>query len=527
MMTMFAEQLTRVFAMPAEASLRRNATWTLLATHASVTWTARSIEWSAALFLTFVYPDSLLPVSVFALACSTASVIATPLVTRTLDTLGRFPTLSLALAVQKAAIALICVLLWSKAGFSLHSDAGNLPPVEFRADAAFVFTVLGGCVLTLANALAATSVERDWALVVARSVDEPLAVLNSQLRRIDLFCKTVASLAISGIAAASSVQIAMLVVAGQGLLTVGVEMALLSYLVRIVPAISVGRQASSPSSAAPADPIDLGSNGHAHEREQQQEPLPSVDAHSDLQGKAVEVPVDTEPSTESTAAAQQQEEPTRTSLSRTLAQIVRHPVFPTILAIAQLYFTVLSFGPVMISYLLNRGYSAPVLAALRGLSIMAGLTATVTTSPLIGRIGPVRTGLWAIWSQVLSLVPVIVSFWVPSSTAVNGILLFGGTTLSRWGLWTFDLSQMQIFQESVAETEIGLMSGVQISLQSAFDMLGYVTTIIWFSPSSFWIPAHISIAAVFCGALTFTFYAKRVRGHLFHPDRIPLLRSIH
>jgi solute carrier family 40 (iron-regulated transporter), member 1 len=48
----------------------------------------------------------------------------------------------------------------------------------------------------------------------------------------------------------------------------------------------------------------------------------------------------------------------------------------------------------MISYLLSQGYSETFLSAMRGLSVITGLLATVTYKPLVDKIGVVRTGLW-------------------------------------------------------------------------------------------------------------------------------------
>eukprot|EP00842_Homolaphlyctis_polyrhiza_P005842 jgi/Hompol1/6259/HPOL_004928-RA len=144
------------------------------------------------------------------------------------------------------------------------------------------------------------------------------------------------------------------------------------------------------------------------------------------------------------------------------------PVFLTIISISQLYFTVLAYSSVMISYLLIRGYSQTFLAVMRGLSVVFGLAATFTTPSLTKRVGPIGAGMWGVWSETVCLVPVVISFWIDIKGAGDGtihsvvapILFFSGVTLSR-----------------VAEEDIGLLSGVQVSLQNVFDLLGYASTI--------------------------------------------------
>lgn len=133
------------------------------------------------------------------------------------------------------------------------------------------------------------------------------------------------------------------------------------------------------------------------------------------------------------------------SLLNTYKTFTHHPVFLPTLSISQLYLTVLSFGPVMISYLLLRGYSSILISIMRAIGVLSGLTATIATPKLVSHIGLVRTGLWCLWSEVACLVVVLGSFWM--SGVVAAVMVFGGTCGSRFGLWGFDLVQMQIMQE--------------------------------------------------------------------------------
>lgn len=74
-------------------------------------------------------------------------------------------------------------------------------------------------------------------------------------------------------------------------------------------------------------------------------------------------------------------------------------VFPG-LALALLFFTVLSFGTLMTATLEWEGIPAYVIGIARGISAVIGIAATVLYPVLQHHISAIRTGLWSIWSQV-------------------------------------------------------------------------------------------------------------------------------
>ena len=57
--------------------------------------------------------------------------------------------------------------------------------------------------------------------------------------------------------------------------------------------------------------------------------------------------------------------------------------------------------------------------------------------------------------------------------------LVGGVILSRVGLWGFDLSVQSIIQEEVDEQSRGSFSTIEASFQNLFELLSYVTTIVF------------------------------------------------
>lgn len=125
-----------------------------------------------------------------------------------------------------------------------------------------------------------------------------------------------------------------------------------------------------------------------------------------------------------------------------------HPAFLPSFASALSYLTVLSFAGQMVTYLLSAGYNATQVGIARTLSVVFEVLATWLAPWLIGRIGPVRAGLWLVNSQILCLVAGTAVFWAFSSHPnISASGLVGGTILSRVGLRGFDLCTQIIIQE--------------------------------------------------------------------------------
>ncbi|KAF4379002.1 hypothetical protein F8388_022089 [Cannabis sativa] len=61
-----------------------------------------------------------------------------------------------------------------------------------------------------------------------------------------------------------------------------------------------------------------------------------------------------------------------------------------------------------------------------------------------------------------------------SNNISSWYMLMGGVALSRLGLWSFDLSVIQLMQDGVAERDRCVVGGVQNSLQSIMDLMGFL-----------------------------------------------------
>lgn len=152
-------------------------------------------------------------------------------------------------------------------------------------------------------------------------------------------------------------------------------------------------------------------------------------------------------------------------------------------------------------------------AALRcRLGPLVGILASSSFRPLCGRLGLVATGAAGIWLQLACLLAGV----LPSVAAALGaavlprlrlMMLVWGLTLSRYGLWTFDLSVNQIIQETAEPASLGAVNGVQGALQALFQMLAYLAGALNPSLHKFvWLMAG-SCCVVATAAMLYTAYA--------------------
>ena len=92
-------------------------------------------------------------------------------------------------------------------------------------------------------------------------------------------------------------------------------------------------------------------------------------------------------------------------------------------------------------------FSTPLIAGLRAIAVIIGIVATFLSPPVIRWIGSVRSGIWFLSWQTIFLSPVLVTIFLPLSKKLQGGLLVGFVSISRLGLWGFDLSEQFLVQQ--------------------------------------------------------------------------------
>lgn len=153
---------------------------------------------------------------------------------------------------------------------------------------------------------------------------------------------------------------------------------------------------------------------------------------------------------------------------------------------ALLYLTVLSFSGQMITWLLSEGYDSTQIAISRTFSVAFEVLATWIAPWLMGKIGPIRAGIWLANWQIACLACGTAVFWkFADSSFLSASGLVGGTILSRVGLRGFDLCSQILVQEVSAFLSINQNTSLRQTANVKCTGRGsYGTRVILFHRSS-------------------------------------------
>ncbi|KAG8708065.1 hypothetical protein FRC11_006840 [Ceratobasidium sp. 423] len=445
--------------------------WLLAAQHFSSTWGDRSAEFAFSIYLVEIFVNTLLPASIYGFVTTSIGILFSGAVGHQIDIQARLPTIRTCIATQKI-FASICYGLFLVL-FTGFSDSN----ADLRRLLLGLITTCG-CGLKLATVGMNVCVERDWVMAIASSsrsrrsspragspagdtgpterpasppstqsmdhAGDVLLELNTTLRRIDLLCKLIAPLFVSLLTSTIGYMLSAVVLLSMSLGTAIFEVAFVGITYKRFPVLAIPRP---PRVETPIKWTVKGIGKMGREWSQQQ--------------------------------------------VKDWSEFIRHPIFLSSLSISLLYFNVLSFNSPFIAYLKSEtNFSDPLIAGMRGLCVVTGLYGTFAMPWLEKRIGLIRTGSWAIWSEALSLVPTVVCLFIGIDNrrrpGWNSALLFTGMAVSRIGLWSFDLVQLTQLQKALANhPRQNTLSALQYSLQNIFDLAHYVLTLGWNRPSEF------------------------------------------
>lgn len=456
--------------------LSRQITSRLFISHFLSTWNSRLFEMGSVLFIAAIFPGTLLPMSVYALVRSAAAVMLSPALGSWIDKGDRLKVVRVSIIGQRLAVAASCgifLILYQRKEFGTKLRVGL-----------FVVNIFLSCIEKLCSVLNLVSVERDWVVVISQDDDIARRILNARMRRIDLFCKLFGPLTISLIDGASTT-VAIFVTLGMTCMSVLIEYFTIAAVFRMVPALQRTTTESSPTP----------------------EQLPSANETNQLSLHKI---IDFAQSAASNLLP-----------LNSIPYYFQHPAFLPSISLSLLYFTVLSFSGQMITYLLAIGYTSYAIGAARAVSTVFELSATWIAPKVQQHIGAVRGGIWFLAWQMVWLAGGL-SWFFASGEGLTGNKLFaasglvGAVILSRVGLWSFDLCAQSIVQEEVDEQSRGAFSTVEASFQNLFELLSYVTTIVFSKVDQFHWPVVISVIAVYVAGGTYTAFVRRRRGHLVH-----------
>ncbi|KAK3934074.1 Ferroporti-1 [Diplogelasinospora grovesii] len=451
----------------------KRLTYRLYVSHFLSTWNSRVFEFGAVLFLASIFPDTLLPMSVYALVRSGAAVLFGQSVGSWIDRGDRLNVVRVSIVGQRLAVAASCGCFWAleQQGVALGANTQK---------GLFALSVALACVEKLCSVMNLVSVERDWVVVITEGNEDARRDLNARMRRIDLLCKLLGPLFISTIAVSSTL-IAVWVTLGMNLAAVVVEYLFIAQVYLMAPG---------------------------------------------LRRQTGEQGVELQQSSEEAEAGER-----RTLLQRTLQPTsalrfyFNHPAFLPSFSLALLYLTVLSFSGQMITYLVSVGYTSLHVGIARTASTVFELSATWIAPRLMKRIGPVRGGIWSLCWQMVWLAGGVSWFIadhrgaadsMPNSRLIAATGLAVGVALSRVGLWGYDLCAQNIVQDEVETDYRGTFSTIEASFQNLFELVSYATTIVFSKPDQFQWPVIVSLVAVYASGGLYALFVRKRRGHLFH-----------
>ncbi|CAJ0549605.1 Ff.00g032180.m01.CDS01 [Fusarium sp. VM40] len=438
----------------------------LYISHTLSTWNSRVFEFGSVLYLASIFPGTLMPLAVYSMVRGAAAIMLSSWVGHYIDRNDRLKTVRLSIMSQRLSVAVCCVIFFVLGKVQAVSR-------ELRIGLLAVL-ILMACIEKLAAIMNLVSVERDWVIVVARSDTTALRTMNSQMRRIDLVCKLLGPFFI-GIIDGISTETAILLNLSMNCASVVIEYFTIAKVYYQVPEL---QQAKTTPHIAP---------------------LNNEDTQQGRQNLWISF---------------------RKGLQKALSDLrlyFTHPAFAPSFSMALLYCTVLSFGGVMVTYLLSSGYTSSQIAAMRTVSVGFEVLATWIGPWLMKKIGPVRAGLWFLSWQLGCLAVGVSIFWrYADNVLVSTLGLVCGSMLSRVGLWGVDLSAQVIIQEEVEPENRGAFSAVEASWQNVFEMCSFTSTIIFSSPTQFHNPTAISVTAVFFAWALYSSFVKKRRGHLVH-----------
>ncbi|CAB83320.1 transporter like protein [Arabidopsis thaliana] len=469
-----------------EPSLPRSMVISLYLGYFLARWGARTWEFSVALYMIYLWPNSLFLTAMYGVVESGSATLFGPIVGQMIDGMSYVKVLRLWLVTQNlsfivaggAVVALLVVPDLKSQNFPVFATL-------------VVLTNLSGAIGVLSTLAGTVLIERDWVVVMSEGHSPAvLTRMNSVIRGIDLSSKLLSPVITGLIISFVSLRASAITFAAWATITVWIEYWLFISVYNGVPAIvQSDERRSLRSSQSQAEETDSASSFYVpllHEEE----------SYRNTQSRSRILRILERISESSFVSAW------RNYLNQEI-------VLPGV-SLALLFFTVLSFGTLMTATLEWKGIPTYIIGIGRGISAGVGLAATVLYPLMQSRISPLRTGVWSFWSQ---------------KEKIASYMLMAGVAASRLGLWMFDLAVIQQMQDLVPESDRCVVGGVQNSLQSALDLMANLLGIIVSNPKDFWMLTLISFATVSLAGILYTIHLYRIRKHLFHLEKIPLLNN--
>eukprot|EP00672_Neobodo_designis_P015995 CAMPEP_0174841102 /NCGR_PEP_ID=MMETSP1114-20130205/9093_1 /TAXON_ID=312471 /ORGANISM="Neobodo designis, Strain CCAP 1951/1" /LENGTH=225 /DNA_ID=CAMNT_0016075275 /DNA_START=31 /DNA_END=704 /DNA_ORIENTATION=- len=153
----------------------------LYASYFFAAWGDRMWKFAAVVFLLEIFPDTLLPASLFGFCESASGIAFGASVGDFIDANDRLPVIRRSIAGQNVTI-FFASLLFAYAIYELTTwtDAGKWLVVWL--------IIIAGMIAKVASTMNKVSIHKDWCVVVAGGVRSVQTRVNANMRRVDMVC---------------------------------------------------------------------------------------------------------------------------------------------------------------------------------------------------------------------------------------------------------------------------------------------------------------------------------------------------
>lgn len=126
----------------------------LYVSHVLSAWNSRLFQFGAVLYLAAIFPGTLLPMSVYAIARGLAAIVFAPAVGHYIDHGDRLQVVRVSIVGERLAVALSCIIFIL---LVMHTPLGSQGKTGLLSLLAFL-----ACIEKLCSTLNLISVEKDW-----------------------------------------------------------------------------------------------------------------------------------------------------------------------------------------------------------------------------------------------------------------------------------------------------------------------------------------------------------------------------
>ncbi|XP_063964542.1 solute carrier family 40 protein member 1-like [Lytechinus pictus] len=467
-------------------------------------WGDRMWSFTVALYLVEIQEQSLRLTAIYGLCISASSLIFGAAVGKWVDRTPRLRAARTSLIIQNSCVlvnaCLLCTVLL------LQSDILKIWNGGLYIICQLIIIVLG-TLASLASLAESICIQKDWVVVVAGGDKEVLAVMNANMRRIDLISNILAPIAVGAIMT-SSMLVGGIFVASWNAVSMVIEYWNLWRVYRNVPELAFKGGVDCTDEAVPEQEVtsqysEMGEPA-IEERDQNSNPVGDIQVSRDnyeLESRKVEsteAPGPVAPSTQASQATT----PTSRITDDGERDFTEIPVTPTSappasshpssattatkeggccgrvtrqlkymfegwkvyksyvefwagLGLAFLYMTVLGFDSITLGYGYSQGMPEYAMGILQALGSITGIFGTMLYPVMRSRIGLERAGLYSLGIQISFLMLCVGSLWAPGSPFIYD-----------YGNSTVDASQSSPPTLSVMTRQVGVMAPPPVGLST-------------------------------------------------------------